>query len=245
MMRLIGFIFLFLLTPVMSFGEETPVQRSPKKLIQHGDYDTAAELLYSRIENSPTFSDFYNLGVVSAKTKDYRNSLWAFESALKIDPSSLAARSNAAYVYNKLMPNATWQNPFSWTERMIVAFRSMWIPLILIASLVAALSVFFWVSGINIKWLWVTKLWVPSLLLLALSLFGLNKLNEHASNHSFSIPTKIDAQPYLSPDGVPVKGDIQLSIRNSVIQYNQDSSWVCVLNNQERVWLKRDDLLIY
>lgn len=245
MMRLIGFVVLLLLASFISFGAADSVQLSPRELILQENYEEALERLQPRIEKSPTFSDLYNIGIVYAKTKKYRKSLWAFEAALKIDPSNSRARSNAVYVYNKLLPNSTWQNPFSWTERMIVAFRSMWIPLILISSLVAALSVFFWVSGFNIKWSWITKLWIPSLLLLALSLLGLNKLNEHATNHNYSIPTKNNIQPYLSPEGVPVKEEFQLSLRNSIVKYNQDSSWVCVVNNQERVWLKREDLFIY
>lgn len=244
-MKIFAMTYLILWLSFSLFGKDDSLALSSAQLITSGNYDAAIEMLEPRIKQTPTFSDLYNLGIAFAEKKKYRKALGAFESALKIDPSSSKAQANAALVHKKILPESTWNNPFSWTDRMIVAFRPFWIPAILISSLLLSIAIFFNVSKTKIRFLWIKKIWLPASLLLAISLIALNTLNEFHGTHSLAIAKKDYPTLYISPDGVPVKSEMQIPLRVDLKDYSADSIWVSITNSSERFWLKSEDLIIY
>ncbi len=244
-MRLLIFLYLFVSSSVISFGAADSSNVNIQQLIKSGHFDDALEVLEPRLQNLPSFSDFYNAGIAYAEKKDFRKALGAFEAALKIDPSNRKAEVNAAFVNKKIAPNDVWENPFSWTDRMIVAFRSVWVPAVLLGALILALIVFLYVSKISVRFSWVKKMWFPSLLVLCVSLYALNRLHDHHKNHNLAVSQKISPKAFISPDGVPLDGEIDLPLRLNIQEYSQDSSWVSIDNNNERYWLKSEDLFIY
>lgn len=244
-MRFLLLTYLILSSSLLTLANDDSTKVSSEQLIKSGEFDAALEMLEPKLNQNPSFSDFYNSGVAYAKKKEYRKALGAFESALKIDPSSNEAQVNASFVYKKIVPDDVWENPFTWTERMIVAFRSFWVPAILISSLILALVVFLYVSKVDLGLSWIKKLWLPAALILILSLVALNKLNEYHTKHHLAITQKSEPAMYISPDGVPVKDKINTPIRVNIQEYNKDSNWVSITNNSERFWLKTEDLIIY
>lgn len=244
-MRILILIYLILCCSIVSFATEDSTNVSPRQLIISGEFDAALEVLEPRLNQKPSFSDLYNAGVAYAEKKEYRKALGAFEAALKIDPSSNKAQSNAAFVYKKILPDSVWENPFTWTNRMIVSFRSFWIPAIVVSSLILAIVVFLSVSKVNVRLAWFKRLWLPTALILLLSLVALNKLNEYHTNHHLAITQKSEPAVYISPDGVPVKEIMNTPLRVNIQEYNKDSNWVSITYNHERFWLKTEDLFIY
>jgi tetratricopeptide (TPR) repeat protein len=237
--------YLFFLLPLVSLYAADSLTISPKQLILENKTTEALKILEPRLENEPSFSDYYNAGIAYEKTNQLRSALWAFESAIKIDPSAVNAQKNAAFIYKKLTSGDQWSNPYSWTDRMIVAFRSLWLPLIIISSLCVSLAIFLSLAQVKMKRSWIKKSWFPASLILMVALFGQNKLSNHYANPDFAIPKENYLQLFISPNGVPLEEDLTLPLRNEFVQYSEDSNSVCVLNNKERLWVSPEDLLIY
>lgn len=244
-MRVFILLYLTVSCSLISFGAIDSTALNVQQLIKSGQLDDALDILEPRLQHSPSFSDFYNAGVAYAEKKDYRRALGAFESALKIDPSNRKAQINAAFLNKKITPKEVWENPFSWTDRMIIAFRSFWIPAILAVSLILSVIVFLYVSKVSVRFSWMKKMWFPVLLVLSISLYALNRLHNHHRNHQLAVLQKSKPKVFISPDGVPVEGEIDLPLRLNIQDYSQDSSWVSINNNDERYWLKSEDLFIY
>ncbi len=244
-MRFLIFLYLIVSNSLISIGATDSINVNVKQLIKSGKLDDALDILEPRLQNTPSFSDFYNAGVAYAEKKDYRRALGSFESALKIDPSNRKAEVNAAFVHKKIDPKEAWENPFSWTDRMIVAFRSIWIPAILTFSLILAVIVFISISKVSVRHSWMNKIWFPLLLALSISLYALNRLHNHHRIHQFGILQKGNPKVYISPDGVPIDNDASLPIRLNIQDYSQDSNWVSINNDDERYWLETSDLFIY
>ena len=240
---LLTYLFLFVLFGVTAQTDSTEID--VKKLLIEKEYKSVVQHLEPQLEGNLSFSDYYNLGIAYTELNELRKGLWSFESALKIDPLNEKAQHNAAFVYSKLVEDGVWKNPFSWVDRIAVQLKGIWIPMLIVAGLLLTISTFLSVGNIKLKRNGLKKLMFPSLLLVIISLVGLNLLNEHATNNSVVIPIHNGVELFLNPEGTAIDGQINLPIKNQFVKYSNDSSWVCLLNNQDRFWLKTKEAYIY
>lgn len=241
---LIGWVLLF--TFFAQAQEDSIQDGSIRSLIMNGKYKTVIDSLEPTISDETTFSSYYNLGIAYEKSGLHYKALWAFESALKIDPSSSEAQHNASFVYGKIAKNESWTHPFSWTERMIVAFKDFWTPLLIVSVLVLALIIFLHIGKINVSKLnWIRNTWLLWLFLSGIALISINQLKNHYAYYQYMVIEHQDQPVFLNPSGIPVEDEVILPIRAPFESFNEDSSYISFHLNQETYWIKNEQPLVY
>jgi tetratricopeptide (TPR) repeat protein len=218
---------------------------SPRELILQQDYDGALTLLESRLNQNPSFADFYNAGIAYAEIGSHRQALWAFASALRINPADQAAQTNASIVYRSLTQDGGWPSQYTWIDRGAIAFRNFWVPLLILSSLFLAIFIFFTVAKKEKNRAALKKFFIPSLLLFVLSLLAINKVDNHFSNHKFAISKSKQVQFYLNPEGVPIDQMDQSPLVLSLEKFSSDSTWASVQFNGQTVWTPAENVITY
>lgn len=237
---------LFILTGFVRAQQDSIQEGSIQSLLKEGSYKTVIDSIEPTLSNNTTFSSYYNLGIAYEKSGFHYKALWAFENALKIDPSSSEAQHNANFVFGKIAKNEEWEHPFSWTERMIVAFSRLWTPLLIVSMIILALIVFLRMGKVTVnKANWIQKSWLLWLLLAVIALFSINKLNNHFTHHQRVIIENREQPVFLSPNGIPAEDKIELPIRATVNSYSEDSSYISILLGKETYWINNERTLVY
>ena len=218
---------------------------SPRELILQNSYKEALILLEPRFKHNPSFADFYNAGIAYQEIGLHRKALWAFASALRINPADQAAQTNASIVLRSLNQDDSWVSQYNWIDRAAIAYQKLWIPLLIITSLFLAIFIFLIVSKNKRKLATLKKFSIPALFLFCLSLLAINKVHNHFSNHKFAILKSKDVQFYLNPDGVPIDQTDQYSLILSLEKLSKDSAWASVKVNNQTVWTPAENVMTY
>ena len=210
------------------------------------DFNTAEKCFSQNIEVAPSFESYYNLGYAYAKQKKWSESLWANEAALKYDPTNNKAIYNAKFALEKIAPDADWNHPYTWTERIILsAGETIWFILMAISSIVVAISLFFLISRKNSsKIIWSKRLIIPFAILFVLSALCLNKVLNHFEENKYAYAIDGETTLYLHPNGLAVDEDLPSLVRLNIVQDQKD--WIQVLTpNSNSYWMKSKSLRVY
>lgn len=218
---------------------------TPRELILQQDYKEAITLLESRLDQNPSFADFYNAGIAYEEMGSHRQALWAFASALRINPADQAAQTNVSIVYRSLNQDSDWVNQYAWVDRGAIAFQNFWVPLLILSSLFLAIFIFFTVAKKESKRAGLKKLFIPALLLFGLSLLAINRVDNHFSKHKFAILKSKQVQFYLNPEGVPIDHTDQPPLILSLKKLSIDSAWASVQLNGQSVWTPTENVMTY
>jgi tetratricopeptide (TPR) repeat protein len=238
-------ILIFFLPYIGSSNDSLDSLSSPRELILQQNYNEALSILESRLKQNPSFADFYNAGIAYEEMGSHRQALWAFASALKINPADQAAQTNASIVYRSLNQDGDWVNQFSWVDRGAIAFQHFWVPLLMISCLFLAIFIFFTVAKKESKRAGMKKFFIPALLLFSLSLLAINRVDNHFAKHKFAILKSKQVQFYLNPEGVPIDQMDQSPLVLSLEKFSSDSTWVSVQVNGQSVWTPAENMLTY
>lgn len=211
------------------------------------NYAAAEKVFVQNIEASPSFEGYYNLGYAFAKQKKWNESLWANEAALKYAPTNSKAIYNAKFSLKQISPEAEWNHPYSWTERIILsAGETTWLILMLVSSLIVAASIYFLVSqnkGIT-KVIWSKRLIIPFVIILIISMFCFNDTLRHYEELRYAYVKDKEIVLYLSPKGLEVDESLPISLRLKIAQAQDD--WVQILTPDFRsFWVKKEDVSVY
>lgn len=219
-------------------------QQSVNKLAK-GNPKQAIKLLEDGDLNS--FGEYYNLGVAYAYTKKWEKALWAFEAALKIQPSHEGAQFNANYSLAKLNSSLVWNHPFSWRDRFVAQFNSKLLYyLAFLLFVLSAIGIAIVVSKkIRKEQSLVLKV-VVSLFLFSgvvLTLFGI-KVEDHLRSTHFVLATSFDCKTYASVDGVSLENQLELGVRYPFLSESEE--WIQLMYSDDRpVWVKKEEVKWY
>jgi len=246
-MRLLLITYFF---SVVAFGfaqEKDSLYNKGLEALSKKNYKSAQEYFIQNVEISPSFEGYYNLGFAYAEQKKWIESLRANEAALKYDPTNSKAIYNAKFSLEKISPDADWIHPYSWTTRIILsAGETTWFILMLVSSLIVAVSIYFLVTQKrgNSKSLWSKRLIIPFVIILVISVFCFNETMNHYQKIRYAYALVKETTVYLSPEGLEVDENLPKSKRLIVVQ-NQDD-WAQVFTPDSRTfWVKKEDLWIY
>ncbi|MEX1191295.1 MAG: hypothetical protein WEA99_04925 [Brumimicrobium sp.] len=211
------------------------------------NYKKAAEYFEKDIKQAPNFEGFYNLGIAKAELGKSIESLWAFESALKYKPINGSAQFNAALVFEEIEPSKEWKHPFSWYTRIISSVNLMlWISIAFIFSLVSGVIIYLIASKHQNFGLqkWSKRLIIPSILILAISIYGAIESSKHFNKLHFLYPKSENITVYIKPGGIELKDKLSFSTRYKII--SKEGEWLEVKTNKNHsVWTKKEDVLSY
>lgn len=246
-MRLILITYFF---SVVAFGfaqEKDSLYTKGLEALSTKDYAAAEKVFVQKIETSPSFEGYYNLGYSFAKQKKWNESLWANEAALKYAPTNSKAIYNAKFSLKQISPEADWNHPYSWTERIILSIgETTWLILMILSSLIVSASIYFLLarkSG-DLKIVWSKRLIIPFAVLLVVSLYCYNEVLDHygSNRYAYSIGDKVNL--YLSPEGLEVDENLPNSIRLNIVQDQEE--WAQILTPDFRsFWVRKANLRVY
>lgn len=197
---------------------------------------------------APSYSTFYNLGVAYAKSNDWYKAKWAFETALKYNPTSNDAQYNAAFVTKKIDSNIEWTQPYSWVVRFFVSIGYLvWVILAIVCSILIGLLIFkAFTSSLSPK----LHSWRPVIAGVAIVLFLVSFIGVITINHLFSSPKFAIVLPgkttfFMMPNGIEVSPKTNAA-RRIEITSNQHNDWLQLkLEDQKLFWVKKETVLSY
>lgn len=204
----------------------------------------AVELFKKDIENEPSLEGYYNLGLAYQELKDIPASIWAFESALKINPSNAQVSTAAQKSWN-MVTSELWTNPFSFLIKFVTLVgNKTWFFLSIIASCIAGTALFFLIAkkkNDRKKW-WII---LTLSLVFGLSFFGAGrKVEHHYKNFHYLIVTSEKIKTYLSPDGIELNHDLKIAHRYPIEKVND--YWIQFKTEDDRLlWVKKKEILYY
>lgn len=245
-MRLLLITYFF---SIVAFGfaqQKDSLYNKGLEALSTKNYKTAQDYFTQNIEAEPSFESYYNLGYAFAKQKKWSESLWANEAALKYDPTNSKAIYNAKFSLEQISPDAEWNHPYTWTERIILSIgETAWFILMLISSIIVAILVYFLISNKNkLASLWSKRLILPFLIILILSVFCFNETMNHYEEVKYAYILEEETTLHLNPDGLEVDEKLPVNKRLNVIL--DQENWIQVLTpNSSSYWVKKSDVLIY
>jgi tetratricopeptide (TPR) repeat protein len=246
-MRLLLITYFFSFVALSFAQEKDSLYKKGIEALSVKDYNAAQDYFTQNIEIAPSFESYYNLGYAYAKKEKWNKSLWANEAALKYDPTNSKAIYNAKFSLKQISPDAFWSHPYSWTKRIILSIgETTWFILMLISSIIVAVSIYFLLSQRNgcSKKVWSKRLIFPFLTLLVLAVYCFNEALNHYEENKYAYSLGVEAQLYLSPDGLEVDGELPKNVRLNVIQNQKE--WIQIATPDLRTyWLKKEDLFMY
>jgi len=241
---LIAFVFFSFL----SLGTETKYKKGLDEL-KKKEFRQAEMFFLEVTQEAPSFVSFYNLGVVSGELENWAKAKWAFESALKYNPSNGDAQYNAKFVSDKLNGNQNWTHPYPWSERIIVSFGIYtWLTLVLVSATFLGFSIFLFLTKKNEKTTlvkWTKRLVLPVSLVFLISFYGTLNYTHHFTAHQFAVFKSDNAKLYISPNGIELSDQEVSRDRVEVIEYFEDSTWVQIRTSDNLFWVKTKDLFVY
>lgn len=247
-MRLFFIWILIFSFPLLCFGNDTKLKRGIDEL-ESNNLSQAEELFYKASEESPSFVTFYNLGVVSGKLGDWAKAKWAFESALKFNPSNGDAQYNAKFASEKLTGQPNWTHPYSWNKRLIVGLGIYtWLGLEILSAIIIGLSFFFILSKKDEKskiLTWSKRLIVPASIIFVLAFYCIIDYTRHFTVHQYAILKYESVKRYISPNGIELSDENTTKDRFYLLEYAEDSTWVQVSSVDDVFWVKSNDLFVY
>ncbi|MEN9999732.1 MAG: hypothetical protein RI922_2722 [Bacteroidota bacterium] len=96
---------------------------------------------------------FYNLGNAYYKNHEFGKAIWAYESAIKLNPKNSEAPVNIELCYRELTNGNAWQPSISGLQRMIYSIGSTtWAVLAFLVSCLIAYALFSLLSNKNTPW---------------------------------------------------------------------------------------------
>lgn len=134
-------------------------------------------------------SAFYNLGNAYFKNKEFGKAIWAYETAIKLNPSDHEAPANIELCYKELTNGNAWQPSISGLQRMIYGIGSFtWAMLSIVLSCLIAYSLFSLLKRKNTPWkrFHVMLLFGEAILFIALIIAATSTAN-YSSNKAFGI----------------------------------------------------------
>jgi len=204
----------------------------------------AVELFKKDVESSPSLEGYYNLGLAYQELKETSAAIWAFESALKINPSNSRASADAQQTWS-MVSSERWTNPFSFITKFVTLVgNTAWFILSLIASIIAGIALYILVSNKKNN----RKNWRAIFILtvvLGLSFFGAGrKVEQHYSNFHYLIVTTDKIKTYLSPDGIELNHNLKVAHRYPIEKMND--FWIQLKTDDQRLlWVKKKEVLFY
>jgi len=110
-------------------------------------YEIAIQNYLESISNNNKSSDlFYNLGNSYFKTNEIGEAIWAYEQALKIDPSNIDIAYNLKYTNNLTADKLTIESKGigSWLTKNVFQFsENFWFYMSLLSAFLTALALYF------------------------------------------------------------------------------------------------------
>jgi len=159
----------FLVLSISLFGFSQSIVEIGNKAYQNEHYKIATQHYLEAISNNQKSSElYYNLGNSYFKTNEIGEAIWAYEQALKIDPSNEDILYNLNFTNNLTADKLIIETKGigSWLTKNVFQFsENFWFYISLISALLTALALYlFFTPSSNL---------VNNLSLLAGSIFGL------------------------------------------------------------------------
>ncbi|PKR81432.1 hypothetical protein CW751_05090 [Brumimicrobium salinarum] len=248
-MKYLGSIIFGLLFAFNSFSIDSLFNQGVESLYNE-DFESAQAYFEVDVSQSPSFSSFYNLGVASGKLEQWDKAKWAFESALKYKPMNGDAQYNASFATTQINPGVEWTHPYPWIERIIFGFGfNLWIVMAVLSSIVIGVLLFLILArrkSINKTKKWCLRLLVPVSIVFLVSMYGIQKLNNHFNSERFAIVKSQEVVFYISPNGMEIDEKPVKAQRFYIENFFKDSTWVQVRSQKNNLmWIKHENLYIY
>lgn len=243
------FILFFCSFTLIGNCSDSLFQKGVDELVK-GNNKQAQKYFQEDILKSPSFSNYYNLGITAGNIGDWNKAKWAFESALKFEPLNDDVEYNARFATQKLNKSQVWTNPYSIGEQAIVGFGSIaWTLLTIFFSLCLGLFIYVILRKSNKESAltkWSFRLMIPAILLFIVSFFCVYSINNHFNQHRFAILKGSNSKFYISPNGVEANNDIDPSKRLQILKYAKDSTWVQLKSyNDKTLWISSEEIYRY
>jgi hypothetical protein len=191
---------------------------------------------------------YYNLGIDYYHKKEIGKAIWAFETALKVDPSNIDAVHNLKFIrseYSEINSNTTkgignWlgQNIYSQTP-------NLWFYVSIITSIIIALCIFIFFIPTSRKTNNIS-LTIGSLfgfVMLMSVIFSIMQKNNLTNNNNAVIinpRTNILTQPLLNSETIN-----QITEGNQLLIINSQDDWYELKINNETGWVIKDSVWVY
>lgn len=221
------------------------------KALSNQEYTTAENIFSQLSEKQPSFISFYNLGIAAGTKKEWNKAKWAFESALKYNPSNKYAQYNAAFATNKLNTEKDWVHPYSWFDRIFLKIGNLiCFIMALISSIFLGYILFkFFANNFsfnifkNRKTLSISIL---SLCIFIFSLTGIIRIHQHFAAPHYILFKSQPTSYYVSPNGIKIHPKVSQAQRYNIQVISPNQKWIKVANTAlESFWVKAKDVFIY
>ena len=212
-------------------------------------YEIAIQNYLEAVSNNQKSSElFYNLGNSYFKTNEIGEAIWAYEQALKIDPSNKDIMYNLDFANNLTADKLVIETKGigSWLTKNVFQFsENFWFYISLLTALLTALALYFFFTP--------SSHLVNNLSLLASSLFGIllimsftfavmhkSRLTNTTKAVIINANTKILTTPMVdAPTSFEMHEGAQLNLKSI-----QDDWYEVNLNNNTG-WVKKNEVWIY
>lgn len=224
----------------------TLFQKGVEELTQ-GNYLEAQQYFHEDIEKIPSFSGYYNLGIVAGKLGDWEKAKWAFESALKYNPLNENAQYNATFATHKLNQKKVWENPYGVGKKIIIGFGSVvWVVLAVFFSICTGLFLYVLINKTkkkDLKTRWSQRLIVPFSILFIVSCICIYSIHNHFNQERYAILKNSNTSFYISPNGIEINKKVNPSLRFQIEKHSEDSTWIQLKSPEHNVfWVKNKDI---
>lgn len=237
------FIYIFLIASI-SYGQGS--FENANTLYEEGNYTEAIDAYSAIIADEKHSADlYYNLGNAHYRNKDIGKAIWAYESALKLDPDHEDALFNLEFVNAQTIDkiNISRQGLGHWIDGLLYSENiNFWSYLSIISSFVLALLVILFLrskagSRKNIILLSAS---ISAVIMFSSVIFaGMQKARLNNRTEGVIISKTADVKMSPIEDA---KTSFSLGAGAKIKLINKDGDWQQIEINGNQGWVAKDDL---
>lgn len=208
--------------------------------LSKGETEQAVDYFKADVAITPSYESYFNLSLSYLELEDWEGAFWAAEEALKWNPSSRIAIDNAKSALENLESDTSWNHPYSWTKRIIIAVPlGFWYSLALISTLLIAFFIFNLITkGKAFRFYNYRYLLLIFGFVFVLSLVNGAIVNNHFTSPGFVYAKEQNQPLYASQNGIVLKQTLKLGNRYRILKIGEE--WVKVkYHDNQPVWVPK------
>lgn len=237
--------YLFLLFTAFSFGQAESIKEG-NKLYDEGNYEEAINSYGAVISEGHLSADlYYNLGNAHYKNNELGKAIWAYESALKIEPSHEDALFNLEFSNAQTVEKIdTQRHGFgNWLKQLLfVSSINLWAYTSIVSSVLSAALIVFFLITSSRRWKNISligSVLFGLIFFIAITVAYLHKSQIVKNDEGVIVTEQVNI---LMEPNEEAKTSFILSEGAKVSLVSEEKDWVKIELNGNQGWLPKNDI---